>query len=450
MKLVKYFDEFLQNHVNLNQSRIDKLERRVGTIEKLLRNNEIFGKYIQKMVRQGSWAHKTIIKPLPKSNEFDADVLLYFTEFDNWEPKDYVENLYSEFRKNDIYKNKVARKTRCVTLDYSDEFHIDIVPAFIRESFFEERSQYITNRVDNSEEETNPDGYTNWFAIKNKTTTKNNLVKVVRLAKYMRDIKSNFSAKSILLTTMLGLQVYNGYFVQDDVNISFTDIPTSLKTIFNRLNNFLKNNYLMPQIENPSLPGETFTRHWDEAKYQNFREKIKVYTEKINDAYYEKNTVESAKKWQQVFGDQFATWLIKVAETDEFGYFNKFSVTSHCKPPMWLIRITGRAQIDAYVYGQHNLTKLSGINSDGRKLPKGLSLHFYAKTNILKPFKIFWQVVNTGFEAENANDLRGEFLEDGFQHNESTKYEGKHWIEYFIIKNGVCVARSGRFIVNIS
>lgn len=307
MKLVKYFDEFLQNHVNLNQSRIDKLERRVGTIEAFLRNNEIFGENLQEIVPQGSWAHRTIIKPLPKNNEFDADVLLYLEEFDGWEPKDYVENLYSEFRKSEIYKNKVTRKTRCVTLDYNDEFHIDIVPAFIRESFFEERTQYISNRIRNSVEQTNPDGYTKWFVSKNKTTTKNNLVKVVRLAKYMRDIKGNFSVKSILLTTLLGQQVYNGFFVQDDENIVFTDVPTSLKTIFNRLNDFLQAYPYMPQIENPSLLGEAFTRHWDEDKYRNFCEKIKLYTGKINDAYYEEDNVVSAKKWQQVFGDQFAT-----------------------------------------------------------------------------------------------------------------------------------------------
>ena len=32
---------------------------------------------------------------------------------------------------------------------------------------------------------------------------------------------------------------------------------------------------------------------------------------------------------------------------------------------------------------------------------------------------------------------------------ERTKYAGMHWIECFIVKDGVLVARSGEFVVNI-
>ncbi|WP_197996831.1 nucleotide-binding domain-containing protein, partial [Gimesia chilikensis] len=30
-----------------------------------------------------------------------------------------------------------------------------------------------------------------------------------------------------------------------------------------------------------------------------------------------------------------------------------------------------------------------------------------------------------------------------------TKFPGMHWVECFVVKNGVCVARSGEFVVNI-
>ncbi len=65
------------------------------------------------------------------------------------------------------------------------------------------------------------------------------------------------------------------------------------------------------------------------------------------------------------------------------------------------------------------------------------------------------QVVNTGDEASSVpGGLRGGFCEGvtergGLVRNEGTQYEGNHWIECFIVKQGACVARSGEFVVNI-
>ena len=79
---------------------------------------------------------------------------------------------------------------------------------------------------------------------------------------------------------------------------------------------------------------------------------------------------------------------------------------------------------------------------------------FEAITNIPKPYKVYWQVVNIGPEAKAANGLRGGF-DEGFvtkgklTRKESTRYMGTHSIECFIVKNGYLAARSGQFIVNI-
>ncbi|KKL12020.1 hypothetical protein LCGC14_2539940, partial [marine sediment metagenome] len=87
-------------------------------------------------------------------------------------------------------------------------------------------------------------------------------------------------------------------------------------------------------------------------------------------------------------------------------------------------------------------------------LPKDHNLKFYASTNVPQPFMVSWQVVNTGEEAKCAGQLRGDFYSGegnyGLERKESTKYKGTHWIECFIIKDGMCVARSGEFIVKIN
>ena len=80
---------------------------------------------------------------------------------------------------------------------------------------------------------------------------------------------------------------------------------------------------------------------------------------------------------------------------------------------------------------------------------------FRAQTNTPRPFEVQWQVTNTGREASNdggLRGLRGRFYpsDDGSQVRwESTSYAGTHWVEAFVVKNGVCVARSGRKYVKI-
>jgi len=92
--------------------------------------------------------------------------------------------------------------------------------------------------------------------------------------------------------------------------------------------------------------------------------------------------------------------------------------------------------------------------SDGKALPKNCKLRFKANTNVTGEFAVFWQVVNTGLEAASANSLRGGFnvaktTTGCLVRDESTLYQGSHTIECFIVKDGLCVARSGEFIVNI-
>ncbi|MGH9240808.1 MAG: nucleotide-binding domain-containing protein [Vicinamibacterales bacterium] len=78
-------------------------------------------------------------------------------------------------------------------------------------------------------------------------------------------------------------------------------------------------------------------------------------------------------------------------------------------------------------------------------VPKGVALKFTAETNVAAPYDVYWQVVNTGEEAAARRQLRGGFSEDqkGRVHWETTAYAGTHWVEAFVVKNGLCVARSG-------
>ena len=290
MKQAEDFNDFLSDHVNINQSRLDDLNDHVAAVTThLSRHLDAF----EKVERQGSYALRTIIKPVEK-HEYDADVLLFMACQPGKKPVDYINDVYNCLRQHGTYRNMVHRKTRCVMVDYAQDFHLDVVPCVEIKG-----QRYICNNKTNQFEITDGAGYRGWFNGKTRITN-GNLKRVTRLLKYMRDRKGNFTAPSILLTTLVGMQVQDN---ESDAN--FKTVPDTLNTICNRINAFLRANPLKPEIRNPVLPQETFARHWDQTKYDNFREKFDIYTGQVNDAFNETDPQRSVQKWRKLFGDDF-------------------------------------------------------------------------------------------------------------------------------------------------
>jgi hypothetical protein len=297
MKHIPYFQDFLANEVDLNKTRLDTLNRSSSAVDTFLSSN--LDAY-EKTERQGSYGLKTIIKPVG-TREYDADMLLYMTYDETKEPKDYINEVYNCLKENDTYKDKVHRRTRCVYVNYAGDFHLDLVPCITQQNWLTQEEEYfICNNKENEFETTDGTGYRDWFNEKTRITH-GNLKRGTRLLKFLRDHKGNFSVKSILLTTLIGTSVY----ASDEDSEDFKDIPTALKTISNRINSFLQANVLMPEICNPVLDGESFTRHWDQDKYSNFREMFDLYNSKINEAFDATDHNTSVRKWRELFGDNF-------------------------------------------------------------------------------------------------------------------------------------------------
>ena len=80
-------------------------------------------------------------------------------------------------------------------------------------------------------------------------------------------------------------------------------------------------------------------------------------------------------------------------------------------------------------------------------LPKRKSIRFTASVTGTEGFSLKWKVRNFGAEAERANDLRGRIYNgEGMTRQEGTSYEGLHYVECYVIKDGVCIARSMQLV----
>ena len=173
MKLVKHFNEFLINEVNLNQHRVDTLEKRVATITSFIQGSDNFNSSFITAIPQGSYSHRTIIKPTVKKAIFDADVVVYLKPIKGWEPKDYIQKIYELFNSSSLYRGKASRQTRCVKLNYAGEFHIDVVPC-IRKAGLLGHQEYVCNKLTNKLESCSSIEYSDWVKDNNKVVANNN------------------------------------------------------------------------------------------------------------------------------------------------------------------------------------------------------------------------------------------------------------------------------------
>jgi hypothetical protein len=130
MKLTGYFDTLLTDTVNLSKFNLEMLDERVEKIYTALKSDPVLGPYVRGKIPQGSWAHRTIIKPQP-GKEFDADFLLRLDEHPEWsaDPGRYIGEVYAALGRNSVYGEMPrTRKCRCVRLTYANLCHVDIVP----------------------------------------------------------------------------------------------------------------------------------------------------------------------------------------------------------------------------------------------------------------------------------------------------------------------------------
>lgn len=439
MKLTKHFDAFLTNKVNLSDARMTQLNDRTIAITNFLQSgDDAFASNFIDVLPQGSYAHRTIINPVRANDEFDADLLLYINEVEGWEAEDYVQELYTVFRASSTYRDMVSRHDRCVKVDYANEFHIDVVPYMERHD-----QHYITNRAENRFELTNPEGYNEWLDERNRLAS-GRLIKVIRLMKYLRDFKDTFSCKSVIFSILLGNSVSDASAWGDDS--LYPDVPTALKNIVGELDDYLQANETMPSIDDPSEPTENFNHRWNQDEYANFRTKINVYRGWIDDAFDETDPEESKVKWRRLFGEKFGTYSTDVKKAAE-AHLGRQGVRDTDETLMSKLGIPTRLDKAHRIRLTGRIARRNGfrdyeISKYGNVVPRGSTIKFRASHNVPGPVQVYWKVRNTGEEAIAADCIRGQVeLDDGtLARSEPTAYRGRHYVEIYVVKNGICVA----------
>lgn len=475
MKKIKIQDDLRKiiKDIDVSDANYEKAEKRYKSIAAHIKNSDM-GSSNPDIYLQGSFKLGTAIKPLTEDGSYDVDIVCNFTKLRRLDQTQFslkydVGLAVKEYVKSKKMSNPAKESKRCWTINYVDDdnFHIDILPS-VPWNEKEDGFIAITDRDSPDYFETSrnwvvstPKGYANWFKEHSNFKTykllkakrfyasiedvpdykvKTPLQRIVQIfkrhAEVMFEENIEYKPSSIIITTLATKQYKDASLIHDDLLDVMTYIAENIeKGIEQRAGK--------PCIYNPVNSSEVLSDKWDKnekffSEFQKWMLQLKTDLN-IENRHYDENTRISYLERS----------LFRVKEEDL--PVIKMENIKHRKRIKWPFRNQEEIKIIAnYKYKGFRYKKIrSGI-----ALNKNGKLKFEVKSNNLRNYDIYWQVTNTGKEAIDANCLRGDFYESELIkgkkiRKESTNYTGHHYVEAFLVKEGICYGKSAPFEVNI-
>ncbi len=155
MKLNDHFKKFVAN-ISLNPARVSRIESAIKNWEtKFKEDEELKDKFVD-YYTQGSYSTNTGIRP-KNNEEFDVDVVLVLDIGEIDDPKVILHWIKDRIKSHKEFKNRVKAKDRCVRIDYAEDFHVDVVPAFVDRDYIK-----IPSKKEGEWTKTNPVGFKEW------------------------------------------------------------------------------------------------------------------------------------------------------------------------------------------------------------------------------------------------------------------------------------------------
>lgn len=324
-------DELLDNmaeEIQLDDSRYNRMKKQYEAVKNWIEDDEVFFKpYKYDVYPHGSVRILTTVRPLAR-DEFDLDIAIHLkTEWNSHTPAKIYNELKRRLEQNETYKKILELKNRCIRLNFSGDFHMDILPG-IQASLDDENTLRVPDRELGTWVISNPKGYAEWFMSRTNLVQmslleramnaeklptdnfkyKKPLQRGVQLIKRYRDIyfqnDDTFKTSSIVLTTIAGLY-YNG---EESIFETVDNIITSIR---NNITSTPKRIVIL----NPVNSEEDFTDKWEEEPryydaFQKFCDYLYVEWQKLKK---ENGVIEESNILKGLFGEN----LLKNAQNKQ-------------------------------------------------------------------------------------------------------------------------------------
>lgn len=437
--------------------------------------------YNPEIFPQGSMRLGTTVRPVDDDGEYDIDLVCHLTiEKESITQKELKEKVGKRLVEHEELKELLEESRRCWRLNYPKQFHMDVLPAIPNDDQ-PPTGILLTDKELHLWQKSNPKAYADWFhnrmrimfvhekewVFKADSSYKTMeevpewkirtpLQRAVQILKRHRDIyfadDHEKCPVSIILTTLAAKAYDNQSNIYDAIVDMVRDMPKHIECRNGKW-----------WVENPVEPGENFADKWNEKPER--REAFLHWLEQVQKDFMSALNSYSMKEASRALGSVLGTRDVNIA-AKELGLatFAPLFESNKVAPPQ-VPELGSTSHVFALTMSEHLIYNAS-IKGDvrlpsgkklwelsGRSVPKKVQLRFVISTDTPMPYTVKWQVVNTGAEAEAAGQKRGDFYDsDSSNINarwETTGYKGTHWVEAFVIKNGICVARSGRKYVKV-
>ena len=175
---------------------------------------------------------------------------------------------------------------------------------------------------------------------------------------------------------------------------------------------------------------------------ERIEKKSKIH-KKANKVYQKlsKMKEEDSYHLRDIFGNEFPKSQTLVEDSCEsFTKSFSFRNTEQFIEDLFPVNIKYDLDIEGRVYQDGFRPELL---SKLKILRMRKKIEFYIEnTSVPKPYRVFWKVRNVGPQAEKRDQIRGQIEESKYEtKTEPISFDGPHFVECYIIKDGVCVAR---------
>lgn len=420
MDIKQTFQDFSNNLVVSNQ---ESIENRFGLITQRL-NEDFHGikSKTENGVYVGSYGRDTAINGI---SDLDLIFILpdnLYNQYNNRLGNKQSQLLYDV--RNSIKKTYSSSDVRgdgqVVVVDFkSNGDYIEVCPCFLESdgSF-----TFPDSNNGGSWKKTNPSPEAKEISSYNQKCNGN----LISLCRYVRAWKNKCGVKigGLLIDTL----VYN-FFNEDSKYEVYTYEQHDLliRDFFEYLKNLDDNRKYW------YAPGSNQHVY---KKNSNFKSKAKKALNNVQEAIEKNDNKTVYEIWRRVFGKAFP--YPQSIKESSYNYSTEEEYIEDTYP----LNIINNLRIDCVVSQAGFRTELL---RQVKFLRKKKELNFFIdNTDVIPPYEVLWKIKNEGEIAKQRNCLRGQIVQPNKDHNkrkESSNFEGAHFVECYIIKDGFCVAR---------
>lgn len=429
----KYDELYKKKDLNLQRLKDGLIEYNVekGTEYRIVETNV-----------QGSVAMSTVVQN--EENDYDIDVAVVFEkeELGDMGPLSARNIVADAFkRKTKQFNTQPEVKTSCVRVKYEEGYHLDF--AVFRRSL-NEKGDYLYEHAGSEWSKRELKALTDWFKIRNDKTDYK-LRKVVRLSKMFcksRDVWNNMPS-GLLQTVLCDEKLMFAYERTDEL------FYYSMKAIVNRLES---SKMVIAPVDN----GRNLTaRKSDIKKMSNWHKRLKSKLEDLDVLFDDDCTeADAIKAWCGFFRHSYwenillenrgPVYLSSYNQYESNSSVTNYNETEEFIEDLFPVQIQNKLTLSCDIYKDGFRTH--SINEFSKKYRRFIPHDFTVKcevkfTDALGPYDVYWKVKNNGPIAEARNQVRGQIIKRGNTITEPTNFYGNHYIECYIVKNGICIAR---------